>query len=122
MGLCSFYATHSKRLPIHFFTGGCIVLTLIAPYLPQAASQLPLCAPQLPLCAPPIVTGVALDGIGWWVVYLFYILCKFWRISLVGEFLLLPLECGKCNTRCTPITPRAIPAITGSRREEQIDQ
>ncbi len=47
---------------------------------------------------PPIATGVALDGIRWWLVQLFF------YVSF-GRFLLLPLRCGKCDTRHTPITP-----------------
>jgi hypothetical protein len=76
MGLGSSYVTHSKRLPIHLTGGGHIVLTLIAPQLPQATRQ-------LHLCTSPIATGVAQDGIGWWVVQLF---CNvnFWRISPVA--------------------------------------
>jgi hypothetical protein len=64
---------------------------------------------------PAIARGVALEGIGWWVVQLFYYVN-------FGKYLLLPLGHRKCDTGCTPITPRATPAITGSHREEKIYQ
>jgi hypothetical protein len=51
-------------IPILFFTGRWLVLTLVP-------SQLTLATPTASV-RPPIVAGLALDGKGWLVVQLFY--------------------------------------------------
>jgi hypothetical protein len=40
----------------------------------------------------------------------------------IGRFLLLPLECGKCNTSCFPITSRASPATIRAPRSNNKKQ
>jgi hypothetical protein len=83
-------------IPILFFTGWWLVLTLVTSLLTFAT---PHC-----LCAPSIstVAGLALHGKGWLVVQLFYYV-------IIGEFLLLPLGCSKCKTSHTPIIPSSTP-------------
>jgi hypothetical protein len=60
----------------------------------------------------PIVSGVALDVEGWWILQLF-------SHTDIGGFLHSPLEARKCSTSRTPITPRATPADTAGDQKEQ---
>ncbi len=61
------------------------------------------------LVDPTIVTEVALIGKGW-----------LFHHATIGKFLLLPLECRKCDTSCPPITSRAIFATTRDLSQQHI--
>ncbi len=58
---------------------------------------------------PPIVAGVAVHVIGWRIELLYH------HVNFYG-FLLLEVECGKCDNSRDPITPRASLTTDGCQK------
>ncbi len=89
-GLCKPWI--STHLPIHLFFGWCL---------------------QLLLASLQVAIGVAHDRKRRWVVQLFH-------LANIGGFLLLPLECWKCDPSHLSFTPTASPTTFGSQEEQHI--